>query len=110
MLGTLQIRSARFREQCVRERWSSAAEPPPAFYAVLEGRCRAELAGGSEPAHVLAAGDAVLFAHGDAHQLASLELATPALLVAAELACDGSRSQPLLAALPRALWVPAAPE
>jgi AraC-like DNA-binding protein len=110
-----------------------SAEHVAIYHFLVEGRCRARLPDG--PAAIdLAAGDLVMFPHGDGHLLGSDVRRAPLLaeslvqaspegglarithggggdrtrFICGYLACDSRLCRPLIAALPRMLHVPLA--
>jgi len=110
-----------------------SAEHVAIYHFVVEGRCRARLPGGP-PAIDVAAGDLVMFPHGDGHMLGSDVRGEPLLaeslvqpspegglsrivhggggdrtrFICGYLACDSRLCRPLIEALPRMLHVPLA--
>jgi AraC-like DNA-binding protein len=108
-----------------------SAEHVAIYHLLVEGRCRARLSDGAAPIE-LAAGDLVLFPHGDGHLLGSDVRRAPLLaetlvqaspegglarivhggggdrtrFVCGYLACDRRVCRPLIQALPRMLRVP----
>lgn len=142
-LRAVRLAGAVFMTGWFRAPWSILTENAPMwrmmptvdhlihFHYVLDGQCHAQVAGGSETA-LARAGDVIVFAQGDEHQLASAPMLAPTpigvllpkassepflqlehggtgaatMIVCGFLACDPRLCRALLHGLPRLMVLP----